>query len=681
MTTRYGIPAALFSVKCFVAAMLAYWLALEIGLTRPFWAVATAYIVAQPLAGAVVSKALFRVLGTVIGALAAVVMVPNLVNAPELLTLALALWLGLCLFVSLHDRTPRSYIFLLAGYTASIIGFPSVEAPGAVFDTAVVRVEEITLGILCSSAVHALVFPQTVARRLLSRVDAILADVEGWTRDSLGEAASATLDKDRRRLALDINELHQLSIHLPFDTARFLPRVRTVRAFQDQLSLILPLASAVEDRILALRSLGAVPPAIEALLARIRDWLATPPLSVAERADIAQALIADARALEPDGAAPLSWETALRMSLTSRLAELVAAHRAVRDLREQLRSPTRAAVTPEIATMLRQSSRRAFHRDGAVALRTAFGAVATILIGSVFWIGTGWADGGGAVLIAGVACALFGANDNPAPIIMTFLWGAMIGIAVAAIYAFAIMPRATDFVTLVALLTPFYLVVGALLYNPRTTLMATGAHIGFVNVVGLGDRYAASFAPFVNGSVALIVGVVFAVITVGLFQTVGAEQSAARIIRAGWRDLARRSNLPGRPDVQGWISKMLDRIGLLAPRLAAMGDDPGKPLLDALKDLRVGISVAGLRQVRLDSDAADAARLTPLLTGIGAHYAAMRIDRVPEENPQLLTMIDRAMDGYAHDPDPTLRRDALLALTSLRRNLFPAAAPFAGVPA
>ena len=38
----------LFSAKCFIAAMLAYYIALRIGLNRPFWAVVTSYIIAQP---------------------------------------------------------------------------------------------------------------------------------------------------------------------------------------------------------------------------------------------------------------------------------------------------------------------------------------------------------------------------------------------------------------------------------------------------------------------------------------------------------------------------------------------------------------------------------------------------------------------------------------------------------
>lgn len=680
MIERWGIGKALFSLKCLIGAMLAYWIALRIGLQRPYWAVTTAYIVAQPLAGAAVSKAVYRLVGTVLGAAAAIALVPNLVNAPELLSLALGLWLALCLYISLQDRTPRSYVFLLAGYTASIIGFPSVEAPGAIFTTSILRVQEISLGIVCGSLVQALILPQTVTKQLLARIEVILADGERWSRDALGEARDERLDRDRRRLALDINELHVLSTHLPFDTARFLPRVRTVRAFQDQLSLILPLASAVEDRIGQLRALDAFPPAADALILRIREWLAMPLLGVDERAELTDALIADAHALEPAAAAPLAWRDALLLSLAARLADLVAAHRAVRDLYAQMRSPSRRAVSPVVAAALAQSSRRTFHRDRPAALRAALGTLATILLGSAFWIGTGWADGAGAVLISGVACALFGASDDPRPMILSFLWGTIIGVVLAALYGYVILPRVTDFVTLVAVLSPMLLLLGYFLTVPTASLIALGTVMGFINIVGLNARYSADFAAFVNGSLAQIVGTGFAVVTVGLFQVIGAERSAARIITAGWRDLARRSNLPSRSDVTGWVSKMLDRIGLLAPRLAATGDDPGRPMLDALQDLRVGVTVAELRDLRLDAGSEAGELITPVLGGVGRYYGGRRLDRPPPDDPALLEGIDRAMEAFSHDTDTVVRRRAVLALTGLRRNLFPAA-PAYGVAA
>jgi len=676
MMVRFGISDALFSVKCFAAAMLAYYIALRIGLTRPYWAVTTSYIVAQPLAGAVLSKAVFRVIGTAVGATAAVILVPTLVNSPPLLALGLALWLGLCLYISLLDRTPRAYVFLLAGYTASIIGFPSVNDPGAIFTTAELRVQEITLGILCGSLVHGLVFPQTVTARLLSRVDEILTDAERWSRDALAVGSDPSLGRDRRRLALDINELHQLSIHLPFDTARLLPRVKTLRALQDQLSMLLPLASAVDDRMTELaRENVALPPAVTELITDVREWLRAPP-PAAERAASTARLIERAGALEPPITDPLVWQDALLLSLLSRLAELIVAHRNSRDLRDQMRSPTNRSLSQAVRELLANSGKRALHRDRGIALRAAAGTIATILIGCTFWIATGWPDGAGAVLIAGVCCALFGNVDEPAPVIMTFFIGSLIGMVIAAIYAFAIMPMATDFVILAAFFAPTFLVLGAMLAHPKTNLITLGILLALPNSVGFTDRYSNSFDTFSNAAISQLAGTLFAVITVSLFQTIGADTSARRLIRAGWRELARRSNAPGKPDQVGWVSQMLDRIGLLAPRLAKRVADPGKPLLDALVDLRVGVAVGELRQLRIDGTPEESRLITPVLRDVGRHFAALDPDKLVPPQPGLLAGIDRALAGLAADRVAATRRAGVLALTSLRRNLFPSAPPY-----
>jgi uncharacterized membrane protein YccC len=162
MTRRIGIRPIIFSVNCYIATILAMYIAFSLGLKTPAWAMITVYLTSQSLSGALRAKAVYRVIGTFIGGAVMITIVPNLVDAPELTTLAIILWVALCVFVSLLDRTPRSYMFVLSGYTAALIGFPSVLAPGAVFDTAVSRVEEITLGVICAAIVHSLIFPKSV---------------------------------------------------------------------------------------------------------------------------------------------------------------------------------------------------------------------------------------------------------------------------------------------------------------------------------------------------------------------------------------------------------------------------------------------------------------------------------------------------------------------------------------
>ena len=161
MINDAGVRPIIFSINCWIATVLALLIAFSLDLKSPGWAMTTVYLTSQPLSGVLRAKAVYRTIGTFIGGAAMVAIVPNLVDAPELTTLAIILWVALCVFVSLLDRTPRSYMFVLAGYTAALIGFPSVLVPDTVFDTAVSRVEEITLGVVCAAIVHSLIFPKS----------------------------------------------------------------------------------------------------------------------------------------------------------------------------------------------------------------------------------------------------------------------------------------------------------------------------------------------------------------------------------------------------------------------------------------------------------------------------------------------------------------------------------------
>ena len=668
-----GLPAALFSVKCLAAAMLALFLAYSIGLERPYWAFLTSYIVAQPLAGAVISKALFRVVGTLVGATFAVAIVPPLVNAPELLSLAMASWLALCVFVSLLDRTPRSYMFVLAGYTACLIVFPDVDSPQTIFTVAALRVQEITLGILSGALIHGVVLPGSITGVLLGRVETILRDAERWSRDAIATEPVAGLDAERRRLAQDVTELHQMSVHLPFDISRLAPRVRTVRALQDQLSLLLPLGAAVEDRLAQLKAAngGVVPAPVEALIADIRNWLETPAPDNATRARLTQALIDRCHAMEPEARADMGWADMMRLSLYARLATLVAVHRDCRDLPDQMATHRRSAVTPRVAELLEGRRNRELHRDYAGALRAALGAFLTVVIGCALWIGSGWNDGGTAVMLAGVFLALFSAQDNMLAPLKGFMIGTIIASGLGAVYGYVIMPRLDGFVMLALAYAPPLLILGAMRASPRWMGIALPTLLGLGSPVLLSDRYVNAFSSYVNGAVAQIVGIWFAIIMAGLIHSAGVERATRRTIRAGWIDIANRANAMSAPDVRGWINRMLDRIALLAPRLAATRRDSGAPLYDALRDLRTGVAIGELRQLRLDLPRAEAAPLTQVLGGVGDHYRAMDPDAPAPADPALLSAIDAAIDDLGAHTRPAVRRESVLALVSLRRNLFP----------
>ena len=128
------------------------------------------------LTGATHSKAVYRILGTLIGAAGTIVLVPNLVNAPELLSLAIALWVG-DLPVSFADRRHAAQLRVHAGRLYRRAARVSdLSIPESTFDIVVSRVQEITLGIICASVVAMLVLPRSVASAVTAQADAWLAD-------------------------------------------------------------------------------------------------------------------------------------------------------------------------------------------------------------------------------------------------------------------------------------------------------------------------------------------------------------------------------------------------------------------------------------------------------------------------------------------------------------------------
>ena len=149
-----------------IALLTAYWLGLE----HPQWAMMTVFIVAQPVAGMVLAKGFYRMLGTIVGAGAALAIAKACGGNAWLLVAALSLWIGLSTYVSSLLRNPEAYGAALAGYTAMIIGLPAFGQPHLLAELAAARCAEIVLGIVCAGVTSRLILPQLAsdAMRALS---------------------------------------------------------------------------------------------------------------------------------------------------------------------------------------------------------------------------------------------------------------------------------------------------------------------------------------------------------------------------------------------------------------------------------------------------------------------------------------------------------------------------------
>ena len=144
------------------ALALAYWLSLQ----DPQWSILTVYLLAQPTTGAVLAKGTYRALGTVVGALWGLLVLSVYAEAPIPFVLAMVLWLGLCFYFAGRTRNSFSYGFMLAGFTAMVVGFQGTQAPTAAWQIAVDRTAEILLGVGCTAAASVLILPRNAGEVL-----------------------------------------------------------------------------------------------------------------------------------------------------------------------------------------------------------------------------------------------------------------------------------------------------------------------------------------------------------------------------------------------------------------------------------------------------------------------------------------------------------------------------------
>lgn len=658
-----------FTAVTFAASMLALYLAMSIDLQQPYWAMMTVYIISQPMAAAVRSKAVYRLAGTLLGASAAVVMVPRLINTPLLLCLAMALWVGTCLAISLLDRSPRSYLMMLSGYTAAIIGFTGIATPGDIFNLAVLRVQEIALGIVCATVIHSIWFPRPVGHAIRSRFENWLNEADRWALDLLASGDPVACGRDRVRLAAAAGEIHQLATHLPFDTSHLRETTAVVRTLHDRILLLIPLLSSLADRLAALREeRRELDGASREAIAGVAAWIGA-GAQAAEAEALRDALATSACTLPRD-----DWYALNRLGLFTRLQEVVAALAEARALLAQLHTPL-APLPAALQQQVNTAASRPLHSDLGMAAISGLAAAIAILITCLVWIGLGWAEGGASAMLAAIICCLFAAMDDPTPALKIFGFTALAAFPLSGFYLFFVFPSIDSFPLLVLTLAPTLIGIGTIALDPRYAGSAMMTLLAFCNTMAIQERVNTDFANFVNFNLSQFFGVFTAIYVIRSIRVMSADTSARRLLSHTWKNIARLAQGRGDAEPAVFASRMVDRLSLLVPRLAASRADDLSGV-DALAELRIGMDVVALQNLRGELPADARAPVDALLDALAEHYARHSAGEAVGDNLRL--RLDQALQALA-PALPAEANPALAALVGLRRNLFPQA-PYTPCP-
>jgi uncharacterized membrane protein YccC len=655
-----------FALANTAAVLSALYIAFALDLERPYWAMFTVFIIAKPISGAVRSKAVYRFLGTVIGAAVALLLVPPLVQAPVLLCLALSGWVGVCLYFSLLDRTPRSYVFMLAGYTAAIVGFSVVNRPELVFDTAVARLEEISLGIICSSIAHSVFFPQNIATKLNERINRTLNASAAWIADALSRPLQQADARAYQRLAQLVSELHVLYTHVAFETAEIPRAGRIMRALQDRLAVLAAHLTSVQEALAALREEAPLSPALVQFVKRASRWTR----KLGDSSNTAAPMQVPPRWLESSDRT-IDWHSLLEQASVTRLMTLLKALGECRGLAAALKDPT-LQLSSDLQREFALSSRRTLHRDRGLALLSACAATGACLIACVLWIELSWPEGGVAAQFAAIGCSLSATLDKPSKLIGAAMLGILMALPFGAVYVFAIFPGIDGFASLALVLLPALLLFSLMLTSAKLEGAALVLAIAFSGALALQPSYQADFAGFINANTAEIVGLLIANSTMVLFRTIDPLWNAIRISRAGWRAVSELA-VHDKSDIRGWSLPMFDRVGLVMARL---GDDDfslaSAGHIDPLRDLRVGLNLDALKRAESGLPIDAQAALRRVRADVSETYASYVRSRHPLKG-DLGASIEAGIESLAAKPYSAGRRAGLVALTLLRLDLAPAA--------
>lgn len=652
----------LFSAKALIAALLALYLALAIPLDNPYWAMASVYVVSHPLSGATRSKAIYRALGTLLGAAASVVLLPMFAQQPVMLSLAISIWIGALLYLALSDRSPRSYIFLLAAYTVPLISLAEVNHPATIFDVALARSEEILLGIVCASLVNAVLFPSRIAPLLGDKMGLLLQNGRAavsrmLNSHHLGETDQRALNA----LLVDVMGLDSMITHLAYDSSSHRSTVHA-REFRARMAMLMPQLISTADALHRLqREADGLLPELEEHLGRVDAWIQgaareTTAQQLRERSLQLEAWLCD---IHPHYA--LAIDSGLRQ-----LRSLIDLWQDCSNLHQQFLQG-HADKPVKLRYHVQQLVGGPRHYDHGLLAFSAVSVAVSIFCLSMLWFVSGWEHGYSGVFIAAVSGCFFASQDNPAPFIKSFLVATVFSTLAAAIYLFALMPNVHDFGSLATLLAVPLLLLGTLAGRPQYAGTVILVAVQTISSITLQDSFKADFELFADIALSTVLGVIFALLWARLTKPFGTRWAARRLMRHGWLSLAELAVTERRQNYADVASSIIDRTSQLMPRLGQLGDD-GMALNDASRELRICFRLLELHELRLTR--ALSQRLQPVLNGIHDYFiACAKSHRQLAAPAQLREELDAVLLVLQSNPTRIARR-AAQTLHGLRLALY-----------
>ncbi|MER9366129.1 FUSC family protein [Mesorhizobium sp. M0518] len=578
----------IFSLRTVSAGLIALLAAYALKLDHPQWAMMTVFIVAQPVAGMVLAKGFYRLLGTLVGGIAAIGITTVCGTNPWVLVTVLAVWIGICTFVSSLLRNPEAYGAALTGYTAMIIGLPAFGQPHLVVDLAVARCAEIVLGIVCAGLTSRLILPKLASDAIVSRLKRCILDLATYAGGAFSGGDPATLSALHRKLITDAQTLGEMRAYARLEAPSFAPRAHPVRRTIGQLLSALSAARALHSHA-APKNAALIP--VRSELQSLVSELATKPGALDDTAlwvARLDAIAGNARQM-PDTSTDQGNDrigTITRLTIAADFADaLKQVLRGLDALRAPATRPARGSRQPALVV----------HRDYAGASRNALRAALATLLVAAFWLTTKWSEAAGTVILVAVVSSLFAARPDPVQVAWGFFKGTLLALPFAFLVGQIALPALPGFGWFMLFVVPILVPTALAMANPRYVGVATAFAINFLAFLSPHQAMTYDPGPFFAGSASILVGILLAI---GVFIVVLPADpwlAANRIVRAMREDLARLCLHERVPRRSAFESLAYDRINQLMPLVQNAGQKGDAVLGGGVAAVTVGLEVLRLR--------------------------------------------------------------------------------------
>ena len=499
--------------KVLLAAFLTLWLAMRLELPQPRTAMITVFIVMQPQSGQVFAKSFYRFLGTLAGSAMMVTLIALFAQNTELFLGSLAIWVGICSAGAARCRNFRAYGFVLAGYTAAMVGLPALAHPDGAFMAAVWRVLEISLGILCATVVSAAILPQTASAAMRNALYQRFGVFALFVTDGLrGRSKTESFEATNVRFIAEAVGLEGLRSVTVFEDPHMRRRNGRLSRLNSEFMGITTRFNALHQLLERLRGNGeehvvaAIRPGLQDL-AEVLDSFSGRALTSPDAARLATALAtykeglpARVRSLraafeesEPSDAEQLDFHTAYELlyRFVDDLHSYAQTHASLADHRHE-RERWDEPFTPQTN----------WWAAAASGIRASF---ILIVLGS-YWVATAWPSGATMTLIAAATVGLSAATPNPKRMAFQMACGTFLGALIGFFEMFFIFPWIDGFPLLCVMLAPVIVLGSFLTSRPQYAGVGLGLLI-FFSTGSVPDNLTV-YNPytFINDYIAMVIG-------------------------------------------------------------------------------------------------------------------------------------------------------------------------------